>query len=293
MSRRVARRTFLEVAALGSLAAMGRSNWARAASAKPRAFELGTVTYNIAKDWDLETLIKKCETLGLKAVELRTTHKHGVEPDISKQRREEVRKRFDDTDVKLFGLGSACEFHSPDQNVVRENIELTKRFVQLAHDVEATGVKVRPNGLATKQGVPVEKTLEQIGLALRECGQAAEGFGVEIWLEVHGPETALPKHIHTIMQHCDHPAVGVTWNSNQQDRDGNGSIRENFKLLEKYIRCVHINELWSDYPYRDLFHLLRESGYDRYTMAEIQGNADPDRLMRYYRALWEELSSPE
>lgn len=294
MSRHLGRRGFLQLAAMGSLACglPGTNRQARAVSGDERLFELGTVTYNIAKDWDLETLIEKCEKLQLKAVELRTTHKHGVEPDISKERRAEVRKRFENTPVQLFGLGSACEFHSPDAEVVKRNIALTKQFVKLAHDLGATGVKVRPNGLATKEGIPVETTLKQIGLALQECGQEAQSFGVEIWLEVHGRDTAHPPHVRKIMDYCAHPSVGVTWNSNPQDRSEDGSIREYYKLLEPFIRCVHINELWSDYPYRELFTLLRKSGYDRFTMAEIQDNPDPERFMRYYRALWDELSKP-
>src|SRR3712207_5972929 len=45
--------------------------------------KLGTVTYNIAKDWDIPTLIKNLGETGFEAVELRTTHKHGVEPSLS------------------------------------------------------------------------------------------------------------------------------------------------------------------------------------------------------------------
>lgn len=42
---------------------------------------LGAVTYNVLRDWDVETIITKLEeTGGFEAVELRTTHKHGVEP---------------------------------------------------------------------------------------------------------------------------------------------------------------------------------------------------------------------
>jgi hypothetical protein len=45
----------------------------------------------------------------------------------------------------------------------------------LAHDVGASGVKVRPNGLPKE--VPVEKTLEQIGRALLELSEFAQGLG--------------------------------------------------------------------------------------------------------------------
>jgi hypothetical protein len=43
------------------------------------SFKLGLVTYNLAKDWDIPTLIRNCMQTGLEAVELRTTHRHGVD----------------------------------------------------------------------------------------------------------------------------------------------------------------------------------------------------------------------
>jgi sugar phosphate isomerase/epimerase len=259
------------------------------AAAKPRRFELGTVTYNFGRAMDLDTLITTCEKTGFKAVELRSTHKHGVEPDITKEQRAAVRQRFTRTKVKLFGLGSACEFHSPDAEVVKQNIALAERFVELAADVGAVGVKVRPNGLP-KQG-PTEPTVKQIGHALQEVGDAGQKHGIEIWVEVHGPGTADPSVMRAIMDACGHPNVGVTWNSNPQDVK-DGSIRQNFDLLKALIRCVHIHDLYDSYPYRELFTLLRDIGYDRYTEAEAPETTDPLRVMRYYRAMWELQSSP-
>lgn len=249
---------------------------------------LGLVTYNLAKDWDVPTIIKNCRETGFEGVELRTTHKHGVEPDISPNKRGEVRRMFEDSGIVLWGLGTTCEFHSPDSTVVERNIETCKAFVLLARDIGARGVKVRPNALP--DDVPVEKTLEQIGSALRECGRFAAENGVEIWLEVHGKGTSHPPHIRTIMEYCQHPQVGVCWNSNNTDLKDN-SVREYFALLSPYIKSVHINELWrEDYPWRELFALLKGAGYDRFTLAEIPESADPIRLMRYYRALWRELT---
>ncbi len=41
---------------------------------------LGAVTYNVLRDWDVETIIKNLEAAGFEAVELRSGHKHGVGP---------------------------------------------------------------------------------------------------------------------------------------------------------------------------------------------------------------------
>jgi len=94
---------------------------------------LGLVTYNLAADWDLATLLQRCEATGFEGVELRTTHAHSVEESLNAEQRREVRQRFANSPVQLFGIGSIYEFHSLDQEVVRQNIEGAKRSLQLAH----------------------------------------------------------------------------------------------------------------------------------------------------------------
>lgn len=252
--------------------------------------KLGLVTYNLAKDWSIEKIIELCSKTGFEAVELRTTHAHGVEPTLGFEERRRVRELFERSPVRLLSLGTVCEYHSPDRAEVERNIEMTKRFVELAHDVGALGVKVRPNRLMEDKGIPREKTLRQIGEALRLCGDHAVKYGVEIWVEVHGYGTSDPTCMRRIMEITDHPQVGVCWNSNPTDVK-DGSVRESFELLKDWIRSVHIHELYDrSYPYRELFSLLKGIGYDRYCLAEIPESAEPERLMRYYRALWEELT---
>ena len=52
---------------------------------------------------------------------------------------------------------------------------------------------------------------------------------------------------------ANHPNVGVCWNSNRSDIVG-GSIKANFDLVKNKLgRTCHINELYSGYPYRELF----------------------------------------
>jgi sugar phosphate isomerase/epimerase len=261
----------------------------------PVRFRLGLVTYNIAATWDLPTLLKVCKDVGISPVELRTTHKHGVEPTLSKEQRQRVRQQFADAGVDIWGCGTVCEFHSPDQNVVKQNIETCKRFIDLSRDLGGKGVKVRPNGLPP--GIPFDRTIGQIARALEECGKAAADQGVEIWVEVHGPGTSHPPHLRQIMDQCRHPQVGVTWNSNPSDIK-NGSVAEYFQLLRPWIKSCHINEIYKEtthaYPYRELFRLFRESQYDRVTMVEV-GRSMPDpvagaEVLRYYKSLWTELT---
>ena len=249
---------------------------------------LGIVTYMWGAEWDLPTLIKNCADTGFEAVELRSTHKHGVEITLSADERKSVRRQFDDSPVRFIGPGSACEFHSPDAAVVRKNIEETKKFVELSHDLGGTGVKVRPNSLV--KGEDRGKTIDRIGKALRECGEYAAGYGQEIRVEVHGNGTSDVGVIRQIMAVADRDNVVVCWNSNPGEVV-EGSIEANFKLVEdKLGGTVHIHDLYDNYPYRELFALLRKRDYEGYCLSESPATPDVLRVMRYYRMLFDELN---
>jgi sugar phosphate isomerase/epimerase len=252
------------------------------AASPRRGPKIGTVTYNIAKDWDVDTIIKNLTAVRMDGVELRTTHKHGVELSLTPGQRAEVRKKFEDSTVKLAGLGTICEYHSPDAAVVRKWIEETKQWCQLARDVGSPSVKVRPNGLP--KDVPEEKTLEQIGRSLKECGDAARDNGVAIQLEVHGEGTSRLPRIRKILDYGgNHPAVKVCWNSNQADLL-DGGFAKNFALVQKQIGQVHMRDLFlEEYPWRDLITALHDMKFEGFCFAEIPESPDPMRVLRYFR----------
>src|SRR5947199_10508878 len=104
---KVTRRNFFAHAATASAAGLLTARLALAAANEKTApkFRLGLVTYNVAANWDLPTLLSVCKKVGISPVELRTTHKHGVEPSLSKDQRQEVRKRFQDAGIEIWGCG--------------------------------------------------------------------------------------------------------------------------------------------------------------------------------------------
>jgi sugar phosphate isomerase/epimerase len=276
----------MAAAAVATMAAGPRDAAAAEVVPLPKAspMHLGMVTYNLGKDWDIETILKNCTAAGFEGVELRTTHAHKVEVNLGKAERETVRKRFADSKVQLYGLGSAFDYHTPDAAKLKQDLQATKDYIVLAQDVGASGVKVRPNGLPKE--VPVEKTLEQIGRSLRELGEFAAQHGQMIRLEVHGTGTSLLPHIRRILDIADHKNVGACWNSNQTDLEGEG-FDHNFNLVKAKIVEVHLRDIFlTEYPWRRLFQALLASGYQGFCLAEIPESTDPVRVMRYFRALW-------
>lgn len=289
------RRHFLQSAGLGVGLALGvnagfssETTKALAAARKENApMKLGMVTYNMGKDMTCDELIAFCKATGLGGVELRTTHAHGVETTLSPSERAEVQKKFEDSGIAIAGLGSAFEYHSDDPEVVETQVRESIEYAQLAADVGAPGIKVRPNGIP--RGEDPEVTLERIGKAWGRVAAAAADMGVQVWMEVHGAaETRSLPNIRKMLDHADHPNALVCWNSNSGEEDEHGSIRPNFELVKHAIGEVHITEIGVyQYPWQELFTLLKEINYSGWCLAEIQHNPEPERFMRYYRTLFD------
>lgn len=255
------------------------------------AMKFGLVTYLWGQDMDLPTVIDACAKSGLGGVELRTEHKHGVEPGLTKAQRQEVRKRFADSPVTLVGYGSNAQFHENDPAKVKANIELAKRYIQLMHDCGGSGVKVKPNSFV--KDVPREKTIEQIGRALNEIAACGQQYGQQIRVEVHGPGTSELPVMKAIFDVADHPNAAICWNSNAEDLKGDG-LEHNFRLVSgRFGKTAHVRELTgTDYPWAQLFALFRGIRYDGWVLLEARGNpADKVAALIEQRQAFEKLVS--
>jgi hypothetical protein len=250
--------------------------------------KIGLVTYLWGQDWDLPTLIANCEKSRVLGVELRTQHAHGVESDLNARQRREVKKRFADSPVTLVGLGTNFAFHHTDPAKLRGDIEGAKEYIRLSNDVGGTGVKVKPNDLP--KGVPQEKTVEQIGKALNELGRFGADYGQKVRLEVHGSCSPLPI-IKAIMDVADHPNVGVCWNCNSPDLEGQG-LEYNFNLVkDRFADTVHVRELnIGSYPYQDLMNLFVAMDYAGWILLEARTKPqDRVKALAEQRDVFEEM----
>jgi hypothetical protein len=294
--QQISRRRFLARGAAAAGSAVILPSMPLGALAQPcttgasgRQIQLGLCTYQWGRDWDLPTLLANCQKAKVFGVELRTEHKHGVEPNLEPQQRREVKQRFADSPVTLVGLGTNQCFDSPDAEVLNRSIEGAKVFLQLSHDCGSSGVKVKPNDF--HQGVSRQKTIEQIGRSLNLLGKFAADLGQQVRLEVHG-SCREPLTIAKIMEIADHPSVGVCWNCNaDMDLAGKG-LEHNFNLVcKRFGETLHIHELSSSaYPYRQLFDLLKKRNYSGWALLECS-SSPKDRVaaMAGQRSLFDRL----
>jgi sugar phosphate isomerase/epimerase len=90
-----------------------------------------------------------------------------------------------------------------------------------------------------------------------------------------------------MLDYADHPNVFVCWNSNPTDVE-HGTIQKSFDLLGDRISLVHMRDLCvSDYPWLELFRLLRERSFEGFCLTEIPESEQPERIMDYCKALWD------
>ena len=283
------RREFL----IGSGAALA-APWLAGVTAGPLAaagpgFHLGSVTHTLFEKSDLETIITILEECGYEGVELRTTEGspagqvHGVEPSLKPAERDRVRKRFERSKVKLVNLGSPAEFQSPDAEERKRNVAKGKQFVDLAHDLGATGIKVRPYGWGTEPDH--QKTVRRIGECLKELGEYSLPKKVDILLEIHNEGHEEDKQM---LELAGVKSVGIIWNCDPADAV-NGSVKPTFDMLGKWVRTVH-TKYRQGYPFRELYTLLHNAKFTGYTLYEGPAEGDIREFLKKFKADWTKLT---
>lgn len=262
----------------------------RADTAAPGGnMKFGLVTYQWGRDWNLPTLLRNCERAGAPGVELRVDHAHGVSPNLNERQRAEVRLRFQNSPVELVGFGTNWAFHYPDQVRLWQEIDGAKEHIVLSHDVGGSGVKVKPNALP--DGVPEDKTIEQIGQSLNHLGEFAADYGQEIRVEVHGRDTQQLPIMRRIFDVVDQSNVKVNWNCNSQDLDGQG-LEYNFNLVKNdFGATVHVREFnEGDYPYQQLINLFVGMDYDGWILMEARTEpVDRIKALAEQRELFDQM----
>jgi hydroxypyruvate isomerase len=291
MEKNLSRRNFLQNSVVAGIGLSLIDPFSALAAAKRAEIKLGLVTYLWAKDWDLPTLIANCEKTGYLGVELRCDHKHGVETNLSASERADVKKRFADSPVTCLGYGANFEYHSPDQTILRKNIDQTKEYIKLCKDIGATGIKVKPNNLPKE--VSKEKTIAQIAASLNEVGQFAKDYGQLVRVEVHGELTQEIPNMKAIFEQVTEKNVKMCWNCNDQDLLPPG-LEANFNSVKKWFGdTVHVREFnVGEYPYQQLMNLFAGIKYDGWILLEARTEpADKIAAMKEQLSLFNSMLS--
>lgn len=248
--------------------------------------KLCLLTYNIARDFTLPQLIEVAKRTGFAALEFRADagHQHGVELERTKQERRDIRRQLEDAYLDAAGVGTGCRFESPDPEQRRQQVDLARRYIELARDIGATRVRVFGNDIPKE--VEREDCIRYVGDSLRELGEFGETADVDVLLEMHG-QFNFWKFALGAVRHAAHPSVGIVYNCDHRDLVA-GSVWPTYSHVRKQIRHVHMHDFergMPPFPYKELFQLLRRDGYTGYLSAELSPSGDPERVLALYAML--------
>jgi len=93
------------------------------------------------------------------------------------------------------------------------------------------------------------------------------------------------------MDVADHPNVGVCWNCNSQDLEGEG-LQYNFNLVkDRFGDTAHVRELnLGDYPYQELMNLLVGMDYAGWILLEARTNPeDRVKALAEQQQVWQQM----
>ena len=116
--------------------------------------KLCLLTYNMARHWDLAELIAVARLGGFSGLELRAEagHRHGVELEANAAERRAARYQVQDACLEIAGISTSSRFDTPDAAQRQEVVERSKRYIELAADVNAGQIRVFGNDMP-KEGV--------------------------------------------------------------------------------------------------------------------------------------------
>jgi len=235
--------------------------------------KLSLLTYLLGKDMTLDELIDVVHTARIDGLEVRAEagHKHGIELDLSADQRAAVKAKLEDVRVPLACLATGCKFEDLDRVKRQAEIDRAKQYCDLAADV----------------GADVDEVINNVGEALHEIGEHADGRNVGVGLEMHGDffywEYALEA-----VRIADHSRVGIVHNCDPREMQF-GPIACFYDPVACYVRHVHMHDLESDYPYGAFIGMLKRDGYGGFMSLESSASDDPRRVIGIYAALWREM----
>ncbi|MFC1716547.1 sugar phosphate isomerase/epimerase family protein [Candidatus Poribacteria bacterium] len=251
--------------------------------------KLSIDTYVICGDMELGKLIDVSKSNGYVAIEFRgeSGQKHGVEPEIGKAQRQAIKRQMADAGMATSCISTSVRYDSPDRAERAKNIDRAKQFAELAADIGCG--RIRTFGNDFPKGVEKEEVIKYVGESLREVAEFSADHNVDVLLEMHG-EFYYWEHCLNAVKIADHPNVAINYNSDKRDLV-DGSVAQTYYYVAGQLRHVHMHDLADPtFPYKELFQLLKNDGYDNYMSLELgYKGGDSETVMKLYAALYREL----
>ncbi|HHY25044.1 MAG TPA: sugar phosphate isomerase/epimerase [Clostridiaceae bacterium] len=227
---------------------------------------------------DLDKSFKIAKLYGYDGFEPRIEegHMHGIETNSSKTVLREARLKSEDSGIKICCIATSCSYANPSNT--EENIELTKRSIDLAAEVNSPAIRVFGGNIP--EGISREKGFDLIVDALTKLSDYALHRGITICVETHD-SWCEPQAVADVMKSVNHSAIAVNWDIMHPVLRVSCTITDSFKILKPWIKHVHVHDgLITDrglefkpigegkVDHKTAIRLLKDSGYNGFISGE-------------------------
>src|SRR5471030_179788 len=191
--------------------------------------------------WDWNTIVRNTSQWGFAALELRGIQDQMDLPKCAEFGGTRLKGTLRDLSAAGLGisdLGASAQMHEPDPDKRAKHMDEARRFIALAHELQAPYVRVFPN-----QFIPGEDkrvTFARISDGLHELGEYARPAGVTIIVESHG-EFRRAEDIIPILEGAKSKNVAFLWDAHHTCVEGEKPA-DTFQQLGKYTRHTHLKE---------------------------------------------------
>lgn len=263
---------------------------------------IGVSTYSFwqfnGRETPIEYCIEKASEFGFDGVELLLIQMESEENSYLQK----IKKRAFDAGLDIIGLSTHQSFVSPDPLKRKENIELTKHQIEIAHSLGIPTIRIntgrwgttKPIGdksefdvLMDNKGVEsvIEGYTEDDGFkwvidSIAECIPTAEKNGVVLGLENHWGLGLTSKGVMKIVNAINSPWLSVTLDTGNFFDNREEQLKElaphtcliQAKTYYGGAKWPAFNEINIDYP--AIGELMRSNNYKGYISLEFEGNED-------------------
>jgi len=228
----------------------------------------------------LQEILEIAKKYGYDGIEPRAQaeHKHGIEIYTSQEKRKDIRRTFEESGIECACIATSIRYCFIDEEQRGKEVELTKRFIDLASDIGCK--RIRVFGGFPEHPMAFEEAIDIVADALSEVKTYAEQNRVYVCLETHdffsrADIAAAPVRM------VDSPFIRITWDI-MHPFTKMMTIEEAFAELEGLIEHCHIHDGTYDkarvpklalmgegeIPYNIAVRLLKNSGYEGYLSGE-------------------------
>jgi sugar phosphate isomerase/epimerase len=242
--------------------------------------------------WDWNTILRNTSSWGYAALELR-----GIQdqmdltkcPEFTGTRLQASRKDLSAAGLRISDLGASAMMHEPDPVKRAKHMDEGRRFIDLAHQLEAPYVRVFPNQFI--KGEDKSVTFARISQGLHELGEYAAPSGVTVIVESHG-EFRRAEDLIPIIEGSKSKNVAFLWDAHHTCVEGEKPA-DTYAELGKYIRHTHLKDSvpipgkskedrryvltgTGEIPVKETVKVLASHGYKGYYCFEWEKRWHPD-----------------